>query len=58
MRQLRRQGRIAIAPAAVTTSARRWQRRGVLQTTLLNQLILLGHHCGLSDQRLANWYHR
>ncbi|WP_338462655.1 TIGR04283 family arsenosugar biosynthesis glycosyltransferase [Synechococcus elongatus IITB7] len=58
VRQLRRQGRIAVAAAAVTTSARRWQRRGVLQTTLLNQLILLGHHCGLSDQRLANWYHR
>lgn len=56
VRQLRRQGRIAIAPAAVTTSARRWQRRGVLQTTLLNQLILIAHHCGISDHQLARWY--
>ena len=56
VRQLRRLGRIAIAPAAVTTSARRWQRRGVWRTTLLNQLILIAHHCGVSDQRLAAWY--
>ncbi|ABB57203.1 TIGR04283 family arsenosugar biosynthesis glycosyltransferase [Synechococcus elongatus] len=56
VRQLRRQGTIAIASAAVMTSARRWQRRGVLQTTLLNQLILLAHHCGVSDQQLARWY--
>lgn len=56
VRQLRRQGRIALAPAAVITSARRWQQRGVSRTLLLNQAILAGYHLGISPTRLARWY--
>lgn len=51
-------GRVAIAPAAVLTSNRRWQRLGVLQTTCINQLMLLGYHSGIAPGQLAQWYRR
>jgi len=54
--RLRRRGRIAIAPAKVTTSARRWLRLGVGRTTLLNQIIVAGHALGVSSVRLARLY--
>lgn len=55
VRRLRRRGRIAIAPAAVVTSARRWRRRGVLRTTLLNQAIIIAYHLGVPPRVLARW---
>lgn len=42
MRRLRKQGKIAIAPAAVITSGRRWQKLGLWRTTLINQGMVLG----------------
>lgn len=54
--RLKRLGRIGIAPAAVTTSARRWQRLGVLRTTMLNQLILAGYLLGIKPEKLARLY--
>jgi rSAM/selenodomain-associated transferase 2/rSAM/selenodomain-associated transferase 1 len=56
LRRLRRRGFIALAPAAVTTSGRRWQQRGICYTTLLNQLIIIGYLLGVPPQRLAQWY--
>jgi rSAM/selenodomain-associated transferase 2 len=56
IRRLQKRGRIGIAPATVQTSARRWQRLGVVQTTLVNQFILLAFYLGVSPQRLAHWY--
>jgi rSAM/selenodomain-associated transferase 2 len=56
-RRVRKQGRIAISPLAVKTSARRWESRGVLRTTLLNQLFLLSYFLGISPQRIARWYY-
>ncbi|KAK1858754.1 hypothetical protein I4F81_001355 [Pyropia yezoensis] len=41
MRRARRVGRVVLAPAAVATSARRWETLGVLRTTLMNQAIIL-----------------
>ena len=58
VRKLRRCGEIAIAPAAVLTSARRWERRGVLPATLCNQFFLLAYFLGLPPGRIAHWYHR
>lgn len=54
--QLRRQGRIAIAPAAVLTSSRRWQTLGVAYTTVLNQVMIAGYFGGVSPYRLSRWY--
>jgi hypothetical protein len=56
MRQLQKQGAIAIVPEPVITSGRRWERLGVLRTTLLNQLIILGYFLGVPCDRLARWY--
>jgi hypothetical protein len=58
VRRLQGLGRIAIAPVAVVTSARRWERLGVLRVMLLNQLIVLGYLLGISPKRLAQWYRR
>jgi len=58
MRQLRRRGRVAIAPAHVNTSARRWQRLGPWRTTWSNQMVIAGYCLGVSPERLAQWYGR
>ena len=54
--RLRRLGKICQAPAAVVTSARRWQQLGIVRTTLINQLMLVGYMAGISSQRLARLY--
>ena len=54
--RLRKIGRLALLATPALTSPRRWQRLGVVRTTLVNQLILLGFFCGLSPERLARWY--
>ncbi len=56
MRQLKQRGTIALLPAAVITSGRRWQTLGVLRTTLLNQWIILAYLLGVSPKRIAHWY--
>jgi len=56
VRRLRKTGRIALLKKPALTSARRWQRLGVVRTTVMNQLILLGFHCGMNPERLALWY--
>ncbi|MEM8639834.1 MAG: TIGR04283 family arsenosugar biosynthesis glycosyltransferase [Cyanobacteria bacterium P01_G01_bin.54] len=58
VRQLRRQGKITILPQPVRTSARRWQRLGVLKTTLINQVMILGYFAGVAPHHLARWYRR
>jgi uncharacterized protein len=54
--QLRRLGSIKILPAPVVSSARRWLKKGVFQTTLINQIIIIGYLLGLSPQRLGTLY--
>ncbi len=56
VQQLQKLGAIALVPAAVTTAARRWEQRGILQTTLLNQVMILGFYGGIAPDRLRRWY--
>lgn len=58
MQRLHRLGKVTIVPAAVLTSGRRWQKLGVVKTTLINQLIIIGYFCGISPTTLVNWYRR
>jgi hypothetical protein len=58
IRRLKQRGRIAIVPAAVITSARRWQTVGVLQTTVMHQLVILAYFLGVPPARIAQWYRR
>jgi rSAM/selenodomain-associated transferase 2 len=56
IRRLRRRGRIVTVPEAVVTSARRWQRLGVLRTMLRNQIMILGYFAGIRPEHLARFY--
>jgi len=58
VRRLKRKGRITILPQTVRTSPRRWQNLGIFKTWLLNQLIIVAYHLGISPQRLSQWYRR
>jgi rSAM/selenodomain-associated transferase 2/rSAM/selenodomain-associated transferase 1 len=57
IKRLRRLGRIAIAPARVRTSARRWRGYGPARNTVRNQLIVAAFYLGVSPERLARWYY-
>ncbi len=56
VRKMARHGRIVIAPAAVVTSGRRWEKLGPLRTTLVNAIIAAGCLAGISPGRLAPLY--
>jgi len=56
MKRLKKRGKVAILPVAVKTSARRWRKLGILKTTLINQVVLLGYFLGSNPERLARWY--
>lgn len=56
IKRLRKSGRIGIASSNVLTSGRRWQRLGLIQTTLINQCVMLGHLLGVPPKRLQSWY--
>jgi rSAM/selenodomain-associated transferase 2/rSAM/selenodomain-associated transferase 1 len=58
MRRLRKVGRIVIVPVPVLTSARRWKKIGIWQTTMINYAIPVAYSMGVSPSRLARWYHR
>lgn len=56
IKRLQKLGRIAIAPVAVSTSGRRWEKLGVVRTTLLNQVMIVGFYLGVSPDHLRQWY--
>jgi rSAM/selenodomain-associated transferase 2 len=56
VKQLQPLGQISLVSAAVKTSSRRWDRRGLVQTTLLNQVMILGFYLGVDPDRLRQWY--
>ncbi|MDB9362309.1 TIGR04283 family arsenosugar biosynthesis glycosyltransferase [Nodularia spumigena CS-588/02] len=58
IRRLKRTGKIAIIPVPVITSARRWLKKGVFQTTLLNQIVITAYFLGVSPERIRSWYRR
>ncbi|WP_338063326.1 hypothetical protein [cyanobacterium endosymbiont of Rhopalodia gibberula] len=56
MQKLNKRGKIFIVSAKVVTSIRRWLKLGVIKTTLINQLIILGYYLGVPPKKLAQWY--
>jgi rSAM/selenodomain-associated transferase 2 len=56
MRKLKSMGKIYLLPTPVITSPRRWLKRGILQTTILNQIIVIAYLLGISPHRIRNWY--
>lgn len=55
-RRLKRVGKLVVIPHAVTTGARRFNKRGVLRTIATNWLIWGLFFLGVSPQRLAKLY--
>jgi rSAM/selenodomain-associated transferase 2 len=53
---LRTRGRLVILPQAVHTSGRRWQRDGVLYTTVRNTVLITLYFCGVPPATLQRWY--
>jgi rSAM/selenodomain-associated transferase 1 len=49
-------GRIELLPSCVRTSGRRWERLGVVKTTMINQCVILGWHLKVEPDRLALFY--
>lgn len=58
VKRAKKKGKIVTLDQAVTTSARRWKQLGVFQTTVTNQLVVLGYHLGIKPEKLAAFYRR
>jgi len=56
--RLRAAGSIRQTAAAITVSARRWNQLGIVRTTLINQLCIVGFRLGVCPERLQSFYHR
>jgi rSAM/selenodomain-associated transferase 2 len=57
MRRIKRKGgRIVIFPELATTSARRWEKEGLVFCTLRNWFLMTLFLCGVSPERLARFY--
>lgn len=54
----RKQGGVGLLPVSACTSGRRWRTLGPIRTTLLNQMIIIAYHSGVSPETLAKWYKR
>lgn len=58
IRRLKPIGKIAILSVPVITSARRWLQKGIVQTTLINQIVIIAYLLGVSPERIRSWYRR
>jgi rSAM/selenodomain-associated transferase 2 len=56
IRRLKSLGKISVIPTPVITSPRRWLKKGIFTTTILNQIIILAYLLGVSPERIQNWY--
>jgi len=56
VRRLRRSGPLAFPAVHAVTSARRWEERGFLRTTILNWIVVVLGSAGFPRRRLARLY--
>ena len=57
MQRIKKRGdTICILSEKVSTAPRRWEREGIIYCTLRNWFVLLLYYCGVSPQRLVNFY--
>lgn len=55
--RLRRLGKIQLLKTSVSTSSRRWEKKGIFATTLINQMCVLKYRLGFSPDSIAQFYH-
>jgi len=53
---MKKAGRTRILPLQVTTSGRRFLRKGILRTAMTNWLIISRYHQGVDLEELARMY--
>jgi rSAM/selenodomain-associated transferase 2/rSAM/selenodomain-associated transferase 1 len=58
VRRLKRLGKVVTLTPEARTSGRRWRELGVIRTTLINRLAIIGYRLGIAPSRLANFYYR
>jgi rSAM/selenodomain-associated transferase 2 len=58
VRAIRRAGQLALLPLPATTSARRYEARGVLRTMLRHWIAAAAWAAGVDRARVAAWYRR
>jgi len=57
MRRIKkRMGKICIIERAVMTSPRRWEKEGIVYTTLRNWLLIALYFCGVKPEKLIRFY--
>jgi len=56
VKRLRRRGRIVTLDKPVLTSARRWERMGIVRTTFINQIMIAGFFCKIPMHHLERFY--
>jgi rSAM/selenodomain-associated transferase 2/rSAM/selenodomain-associated transferase 1 len=56
VKRLGKKGKVITLPHKVKTSARRWLQIGLIRTTLVNKLMIVGFKVGISPVKLANFY--
>jgi hypothetical protein len=57
MRRIKKRGdKIYILRDQVTTSPRRWDKEGVIYTTIRNQILMGLYYLGVSPEKLAKYY--
>jgi rSAM/selenodomain-associated transferase 2/rSAM/selenodomain-associated transferase 1 len=56
VKELSKRGNVYIVPAPAVTSGRRWEKLGLMRTTLTNQIILAGLALNISPYTLARLY--
>jgi rSAM/selenodomain-associated transferase 2 len=58
MRRIKKDRRkIYILEDRVSTSPRRWEKKGILRTTITNQVLVALYYLGVSPERLAKYYY-
>ncbi len=55
-KKMRKLGKTRLVKPRIHISARRWQKRGIIRTTVTNWFITLLYNCGYSLDRLAQLY--
>lgn len=56
VKRLKENGKFIILNESVVTSSRRWDREGILYTTMRNWILILLYLIGISPNRLKGWY--
>ena len=58
IKNLKRLNKITIIDVPVVTSPRRWLKKGILQTTLINQIIVIAYLLRIPPNKIRQWYHQ